>query len=508
MRLFIALLLCWVGVSSAQIVTLPIPGAPGLSITVGTGVNALPLRDVRSNPNAVNITTWDDWYNEVPLGFTFPFFGRNFTTSWAATNGYVTFQDPQLSGLGGGCCSGVNLTTTTDPRYNYTIYGMHTDLYSWNGANQWYLREQNTTAGYDQMTYGWYNLSQCCSSQGGNSFEIKITSTGIVDTRIAGAMVNWNPVTSGMAGDLSKGEYFQYYHGSGLNIAAGSPTIFSWNTNGGFTGADPCIATPLSSPACPGYAAAYLTQQCTVSVLYDPTCPGYAAAYFNQQCSLDGLYDRNCPNYGTAYATQQALNQQNTVQTTVAPAETTTTPATVALIADANVNNVITNNTTAAAPSASPASVTTAVPLVQQPAQSSSPAAPVAVAATQTSSPPPQQTSQQTQPQQPTRGQQLQQARVEAAKKEAAAKGNENMKEAKEAKSMEQQVATQGLVITAMGYNPGFDAYTTIILKDTSFYKPFEIYKGKENVDNSRAIRGLYGPSENRHQQLINLQYQ
>jgi hypothetical protein len=50
----------------AQIVTIPIPGTPGLSVTVGTGVNALPLQDIRINPNAVNITTHDDWYNEVP----------------------------------------------------------------------------------------------------------------------------------------------------------------------------------------------------------------------------------------------------------------------------------------------------------------------------------------------------------------------------------------------------------------------------------------------------------
>jgi hypothetical protein len=157
----------------AQIVTVPIPGTPGLSVTVGTGVNALPLQDIRNNPNAVNITTSDDWYTQVPLGFTFPMFGQNFTTSWAATNGFVTFQNPQTSGLWGGCCSGIDLRNTTNPRYNYTIYGMHTDLYSWNGQNQYYLREGNS------MTYGWYDLSQCCSSQGGNSFEIKINSSGL-----------------------------------------------------------------------------------------------------------------------------------------------------------------------------------------------------------------------------------------------------------------------------------------------------------------------------------------
>lgn len=297
--------------ASAEIVTLPIPGAPGLNITVGTGVNALPLQDIRNNPNAVNITTWDDNIVEVPLGFNFPFFGQTFTNSWAATNGYVTFQNPWQSGLGGGCCSGVDLRNTTNPAYNYTIFGLHTDLYSWNGQNQYYLRGSN------EMTYGWYNVSQCCSSQGGNSFEIKINSSGAVDTRIAGAMVSWNTVTSGMSGNLANGEYFQYYHGQGLNITPGSANIFSWNTAGGFTGVDQCTIDPLSSPTCPGYAVAYTTQQCTINALYNQSCPGYAAAYFTQQCSLNSLYDVNCPGYASAYLNYQCSN--NPLYSTTCP---------------------------------------------------------------------------------------------------------------------------------------------------------------------------------------------
>jgi hypothetical protein len=286
--------------AKAQIVTLPIPGAPGLSVTVGTGVNALPLQDIRTNPNAVNITTSDDWYTQVPLGFTFPMYGQNFTNSWAATNGFVTFRDPQVSGLWGGCCSGVDLRNTTDPRYNYTIYGLHTDLYSWNGQNQYYLREGNS------MTYGWYDLSQCCSSQGGNSFEIKINSSGLIDTRIAGAMVSYNAVTSGFAGDLSKGEYYQHYHGQGLNITPGSSAIFSWQALGGTgQGVDQCTINPLYNSSCPGYAEAYRTQQCSISALYDPSCPGYQQAYFNQQCSLNSLYNQSCPGYQQAYLAQQ-----------------------------------------------------------------------------------------------------------------------------------------------------------------------------------------------------------
>jgi hypothetical protein len=280
------------------LVSVPIPGGSGLSVTVGTGSAAIPLQDIRNNPNAVNISTWDDWYNEVPLGFTFPFYGQNFTTSWAMTNGLVTFQNPSTSGLGGACCEGIDLRTTRDPRYNYTIYGLHTDLYSWTD-NQYYLR------GTNEMTYGWYNSSQCCSSQGGNSFEIKINSSGLVDTRIAGAMISWNRVTSGMAGDLTKGEYFQSYHGQGINITPGSSSIFSWQALSGTGAVDLCITNPLSSPACPGYQTAYFNQQCSISALYNPSCPGYQTAYFTQQCTANPLFDVNCPGYASAYLSYQ-----------------------------------------------------------------------------------------------------------------------------------------------------------------------------------------------------------
>lgn len=86
---------------------------------------------------------------------------------------------------------------------------------------------------------------------------------------------------------------------------------------------DPCVANPLSSQSCSGYAAAYLTQQCTLNALYDPscpgyqtaqcninplyaqTCPGYQAAYYAQQCTLNALYDTGCPGYQQAYYNQQ-----------------------------------------------------------------------------------------------------------------------------------------------------------------------------------------------------------
>jgi hypothetical protein len=551
--------------AKAQIVTIPIPGASGLSVTVGTGVNALPLHDIRTNPNAVNITTSDDWYTQVPLGFTFPMYGQNFTNSWAATNGFVTFRDPQVSGLWGGCCSGVDLRNTTDPRYNYTIYGLHTDLYSWNGQNQYYLREGNS------MTYGWYNLSQCCSSQGGNSFEIKINSSGLIDTRIAGAMVSYNAVTSGFAGDLSKGEYYQHYHGQGLNITPGSSAIFSWQTLGGTgQGVDQCTINPLYNSSCPGYAEAYRTQQCSISALYDPSCPGYQQAYLDQQCSLNSLYNQSCPGYQQAYFTQQCtanplynsncpgyatayLNQQCSLSALYSPscpgytaayqtflfnqactanpqssprcsgyvvpvATTTTTTTTTSssssstpqLVSDPIVNQTITTTSTSTAPTAPAAAVQLTTPSSSQQTTTA-----LAVESVQTqsstsssSSSTSPSTSSSSSATASTPRQTMQQARIEAARKEAVAKGSEAVKESGEAKSMNAQVATQGLVIAAMGFNPSFDAYSNVVMRDVSFYKPFTIYGGQKTIDNRSASRRLFGGTDQLHNEMTSQQYQ
>ena len=629
--------------AKAQIVTLPIPGAPGLSVTVGTGVNALPLHDIRTNPNAVNITTSDDWYTQVPLGFTFPMYGQNFTNSWAATNGFVTFRDPQVSGLWGGCCSGVDLRNTTDPRYNYTIFGLHTDLYSWNNQNQYYLREGNS------MTYGWYDLSQCCSSQGGNSFEIKINSSGLIDTRIAGAMVSYNAVTSGFAGNLANGEYYQNYHGQGLNITPGSSAIFSWQALGGTgQGIDQCTINPLYNSSCPGYAAAYTAQQCSISALYDPSCPGYQQAYFDQQCSINSLYNEacpgyqqsyfiqqctanplynsNCPGYETAYFNQQCslsalyspscpgyqqayfnfrctqdplynsscpgyqqayftqqctanplynsgcpgyqqayftqqcslntlynsacpgyaaayqayqtaqacranaqssptcpgyvtptagssttTNNTTTTAEVVAVSSSGTVSTTPAIVADPIVNQTITTTSTSTAPTAPAAAVqlttpsssqqtTTALVVESVQSQSSSSSSSSQSSSTAASSSSSTTTS--------TPRQTMQQARVDAAKREAISKGTEAVKEGGEAKSMNAQVATQGLIVAAMGFNPSFDAYNSVVMKDVSFYKPFTIYGGQKTIDNRSASRRLFGGTDQLHNEMTSQQYQ
>ena len=63
-----------------------------------------------------------------------------------------------------------------------------------------------------------------------------------------------------------------------------------------------------------------------------------------------------------------------------------------------------------------------------------------------------------------------------------------------------------GVDITAMAILPkGFDGYTSLIITDSSFYKPEEIYKNQNTVDNVRALRQL--SSDRLHQEMVNQQY-
>jgi hypothetical protein len=270
-----------------------------------------------------------------------------------------------------------------------------------------------------------------------------------------------------------------------------------------------CSVNPLYSTTCPGYETAYFNQQCSTNALYNSACPGYEQAYFTQQCNLNGLYSTTCPNYATAYAKKMLFEKQGTASTiatagtVAAMAPTTTTETTaVAVVSDPVVNEVVTTSAT----SASPAQAATAtVPLVQAPAP-----APAAVekpaVADKPAAPAPQQAQGGEKPQ-PSARQQLAERRAEAAKKDAVEKGKNLANEMGKAADMESQKQVQNVVIQAMGFTPGFDAYGKSVVPDVVGYKPFTVYNNQKNVDNRRLGMGLYGPSDRLHNELVGSQY-
>ena len=309
-----------------------------------------------------------------------------------------------------------------------------------------------------------------------------------------------------------------------------------------------CTANPLYSTTCSGYAAAYKSQQCTISALYATDCPGYAQAYFSQQCSLDGLYDRTCPNYSTAYATKMVLEQQGTASIvatagTVArndpanqPVSTTTASATVgsdgavavgvSKTGDSNVDKAIAPPPPSANSATAPAGAVQLAPPPPAPQQQMAQNEPRGNepkgggnkqedkkddAPKGTGGNSPSQNTGNTQassdkPAAPTARQALQERREAAAKAEAVEKGKNLAGEMGKASDLEAQKAVQNVVIQAMGFTPGFDAYSTQIIVQQQFYKPYQVYGNQKNIDNRANLR-MFGGTDSLHQQMIESQY-
>lgn len=183
----------------------------------------------------------DDSNVSVPLGFAFPYFGKSFTESWMYSNGAVSFLGGNVPG--GFCCSGQNLATLSNTSYNYSIVPLWTDLIAIQGGSHYTLGTSTS------MTYGWYGVSEYYDSRSRNNFEVKIDNTGLVDVKFSGAMVNWHAATSGFIGDISRGEYYQYYHGNGFNSGP-----FSYTLGGTPVAPDPCKDNPYAY-GCPGYTS-------------------------------------------------------------------------------------------------------------------------------------------------------------------------------------------------------------------------------------------------------------
>ena len=285
-----------------------------------------------SNSQIIQHQIYDDGYARVPLQFPFPYHGRVFTESFMFSNGVVGFLNPTNSW----CCTGFNLETSRGSPFDFAIMPLQTDLINYGSGR--FLTEGTTT----YQRYKWENISEYGVPNNLNTFGVEIRPTGYIGIHYEQVNISsWRPVTIGRTGDTSAGEYTQYYHGPGFS----SNEIVSYITQS--TG-DRCLVDPLSSISCPGYAQAYLTQQCTQNALYDSSCAGYAEAYFNQQCSLNSLYDRRCPGYETAYALTNIVPAPTTVVS--APVLQVSTTGTVSVetpvVSDPVVNEVITRPTT------------------------------------------------------------------------------------------------------------------------------------------------------------------
>lgn len=278
-----------------------------------------------------------------------------------------------------------------------------------------------------------------------------------------------------------------------------------------------CSINPLYATDCTGYAQAYHDQQCSLNPLYATDCTGYAAAYHNQQCSLNALYASDCPGYTEAYnkkmATEKALSQST--ETATAAASTTTTAPTTSTastpgISDPVVSGAVSTPSTTSA--TSPTSVTSVIaPAANSTTSATSPTSAAATAASTPAAPTPAQASEKAADEKKTGSAVASVERKSGGNKQEAAKAasaaaKENMEKAAKAATMEDQAATQGLVVGLMGYVPGFSAYQNSLVPDINAAAMAKQYN-KPNVDNRNAQRRLSGANEVRWQEMVDSQY-
>jgi len=234
-----------------------------------------------ADPEVIEHQISDDGWVEVPLDFTFPFYGNSYVTSFMFSNGVVGFLDPlDVAGSGivydGLCCDGQNLSSFTGVRFNYTIMPWNTDLIDI-GVGRFYTQGDSTF-----QKYMWEDLSEYYLPNTRNTFDLTIYPMGNIAVNYEEVQINNHAITVGVVGDLSAGEYEQWFYNHPTSGA-----VF-WNSQEDdpveIAGGDSiCSVIPDSHISC----------------LYYPQV--YADNVYNQQCDLDPLYDYGCDGWDDAY---------------------------------------------------------------------------------------------------------------------------------------------------------------------------------------------------------------
>ena len=237
-----------------------------LCILCGSAFGQSVLSDLSNDPNATEIHMNDLKQTTVNLGFDFPFYDSLHDDVIVTYTGVLNFQDHNSGG--NFCCLGRDLTDTTMQanagptgyaRYwNYSIYGLWTDLDIEYAANPWY----KTT---DSMAiFGWYDVPEWYRRTSDvSSFELELYDTGEIKFLYDEIDVVNHAVTIGVAGDLSQGEFHQFeYRQNGWTTS--TPFTLSFNTQTGVavdssgnssqhtaypvpsTTVDPCLENPAA----------------------------------------------------------------------------------------------------------------------------------------------------------------------------------------------------------------------------------------------------------------------
>ena len=459
----------------------------------------------------------DDGWVEVPLDFTFPFYGNTYVTSFMFSNGVVGFLNPlDVPGSGyihdGLCCNGQDFSSgATGVRFNYTIMPWHTDLID-TGAGRFYTQGDST-----YQKYMWENLSEYYDRNSENSFDLTIYPLGNIEVNYTELDIDNHSVTVAVVGDLSAGEYEQWFYNHPTNGA-----VF-WNSTEDEPivinqGESICSVVPDSHLSClyypETYAEAFFEQQCNLDSLYSNACSGFETAYLDQQCETNPSHSVYCPGYENAIAEEEAyIEEESLEEIFVLPTPESYIEIEIPLsdfevmtevfemdIANEVEFEEVTQEELIAEIEAE------IEELIEEPTEE------------EVLEPGIEETTEDAQEEQKQEEIQVAVVKVEPKKVDKAKAKRDKMKEiitnklnnlAKEmgaAVSLEDQKNLQSYILALLNYNAGFNSYQGS-LADGVFYKDKDIYLDKTIPDNKRGLRnGL--ANEILHNRLVDLQWQ
>ena len=257
------------------------------------------LINLTNQSGTTNLNAGDDQVSGAfNLGFTFDFYGQEFTQGRIATNGCLHFK------TSGAYCNDY----TPDPltsQFTYTLLPFWTDLIRDSGSSM-------IAKSFDDKTvFGWYNMREY-NRASDNSFEVILWRDDNFEFRYGALDVINHDVLIGEMGSGSSEVYQYLFYDKCSTGSTNSSSCVSgtWNSTsantllesggslyGSGTGNAIDCSDPLNNAGCSGYAAAYQTQQCNITQLYNESCPLYWEAYDDQQCDLNPQYAPFCRGY-------------------------------------------------------------------------------------------------------------------------------------------------------------------------------------------------------------------
>ena len=279
------------------------------------------LYDLRNYSGTTNLNVGDDQVSaQFNFGFDFTYYGNTFTFARMATNGCLHLG---LTSTGYNDYCG-DYTPDPLPQYPNTLFPFWTDLIRDNGSKMLAKNVLNSSDEDLYTIFGWYNLREYNRSNTDNSFEVWLYPNNTFEYRYGALNIVQHDVLIGEQGPTTSDIYQYHFHdecstgttntSSCVNQSWNQSTMNTTLESGGSlygvgTGNALDCSNALNDEACPGYAAAYLTQQCNLDSLYSTSCPLYWDAYDDQQCQEDPQYAPFCAGYtqeaSVAYYTEE-----------------------------------------------------------------------------------------------------------------------------------------------------------------------------------------------------------